>query len=160
MRKRSPLDSVEQTIREAKVFDNLYEETRLRSHRKWVDRFAQTMKRREEVYAAAPPGDHPRHEILFEERSYSSTGEEFHRSRSSTANSGYKESYRLMRSHRAKELLTVPGDIWLMTQSAGAFKNASSKGFETLTLPPIQPLHQYPENAGYPCGNGWVPIEQ
>lgn len=159
MRRRSPLDNVDQAIREAKVFENLYEETRLRSHRKWVDSFAQTVKAREEVYAAAPPGDHPRHEILFEERAYQLPNSEF-RSRAQTENSIYKQSYRLLRSHRAKELITVPGDTWLMTQSAGTFKNTSSKGFETLTLPPIQPLHPYPENAGYPCGNGWVPIQQ
>jgi hypothetical protein len=157
MRRRSALENVDQAIREAKVFENLYEETRQRSHRKWVGTFARTMKSREDVYAAAPPADHPRHEIMFEERQYPTPNSE-HRSRASTANSGYKESYRLMRSHRARELVTSPGEKWMMNPSAGAFKKASQKGFETLTLPPIHPLHPYPENAGYPCGLGWVPI--
>merc|ERR1719506_2990566 len=157
MRRRSPLDNVDQAIREAKVFENLYEETRHRSHRKWVDTFARNVKSREDIYAAAPPGDHPRHDILFEERQYPTPNGEY-RSRASTANSSYKESYRLMRTHRAREQLTSPSDMWMSTKSEGSFKKASSKGFQTLNLPPIHPLHPYPENAGYPRGNGWVSI--
>lgn len=186
MIRRSPLDNVDQAIREAKVFENLYEEARMRTHRKWVDNFArsvgahkhaidnkvgyrQLVPEREQIYAAAPPADHPHHETKFEERSYAMPHlprEELrqsapdYRTYSYTENHCHKESYRLMRSHRAKELRTLPGNMWMSTQSAGAFKKATAKGFETLALPPIQPLHAYPEAAGYPCGNGWVPIEK